>query len=80
MKKIKAEIGAPVAVLLLDILEMLKHNDYEVLRENGFDAEYEDGILESCIEGLIDDFCKPIIEYDRDVEIYLEDDEYETCE
>ena len=39
MKKIKAKIGTPVAVLLLDILEMLKHNDYEVLRENGFDID-----------------------------------------
>lgn len=80
MKKIKAQIGAPEAVLLLDILEMLKHNDYEVLRENGFDIEYEDGILEPCIEGLIDDFCKPIIEYGKDVEINLEDEDNETCE
>ena len=69
----KAEIGEPVAVLLLDILKMLKRNDYEVLRENGFDIEYKDGILEPCIEGLIDDFCKPIIEHGRDVEIILED-------
>jgi hypothetical protein len=69
----KAKIGEPEAVLLLDILEMLKHNDYEVLRENGFDIEYEDGILEPCMEGLIDDFCKPIIEHGGDIEIILED-------
>lgn len=74
MKKIKAEIGAPVLRLLLDILETLRHNDYEVARSIGFDIEYEDGVLQPSIESMINDFCKPLITADRDIEINCEYD------
>lgn len=69
----KVELGICQVNLLSDFLSILKEDDYKILRENGFTMEVEDGFMEIWINDLLDNFCKPLIEYDRDTEIILED-------
>lgn len=69
----KVEVGICQVNLLSDFLNILKENDYKILREHGFETEVEDGFMEMWINDLLDNFCKPLIEYDKDTEIILED-------
>lgn len=68
----KVEVGICQVNLLWDILHIVKHNDYEILREHGFEMEVEEGFVQMWIDDLLDNFCKPLIEYDKDTEIILE--------
>ena len=69
----KVEVGICQVNLLSDFLNILKDKDYQILRDYGFEREVEDGFMEMWINDLLDNFCKPLIEYDKDTEIILED-------
>ena len=69
----KVELGICQVNLLSDFLNILKEDNYKILREHGFKTEVEDGFIDMWINELLDGFCKPLIEYDKDVEIILED-------
>lgn len=71
MKKVK--LGIVDVNLLWDFLHILKDENYQILRDYGFEWEVEEGYMEFWINGLINDFCKPLMEYDKDTEIILED-------
>lgn len=71
MKKI--ELGIPYVYLLSDFLEILKENDYQILREHGYNYEIKEGFMQMWIDDMLDNFCKPLIKYDKDTEIILED-------
>lgn len=68
----KVELGICHVCLLDDILRALKKQDYQLLRDYGFEREVEDGFVQMWIDDLLDNFCKPLIEYDKDTEIILE--------
>lgn len=68
----KVEVGICQVNLLWDFLNILKDKDYQILRNYGFEREVEDGFMEMWIDDLLDNFCKPLIEYDKDTEIILE--------
>lgn len=65
-------VGIPYVGLLMDILRALKDTDYQILRDYGYSNEIEDGFVEMWIDDLINNFCKPLIAYDKDTEIILE--------
>ena len=69
----KVEVGIACVHLLWDLLHILKDKDYQVLRDYGFESEIEEGYMEEWINYWIDEFCEPLIEYDKDTEIILED-------
>jgi hypothetical protein len=69
----KVEVGICYVSLLTDILLALKNKDYQLLRDYGYEREIEDGFVEIWINDLLENFCKPLIEYDKDTEIILED-------
>jgi hypothetical protein len=68
----KVEVGICYVNLLEDFLNILKDKDYQILRDYGFEWEVEEGFMEMWIDDLLDNFCKPLIEYDKDTEIILE--------
>jgi hypothetical protein len=68
----KVEVAICYVNLLEDFLNILKDKDYKILREYGFEWEVENGFMEMWINDLLDNFCKPLIEYDKDAEIILE--------
>lgn len=67
----KVEVSICHINILSDFLEILKKDNYKVLRENGFEFEYQEGFLQDWINDMLENFCKPLIEYDRDTEIIL---------
>ena len=69
----KVDVGIVQVNLLWDILHIVKLNNYQVLREHGFEWEVKQGYMETWINDLLDNLCKPLIEYDKDTEIILED-------
>jgi hypothetical protein len=69
----KLELGICYVSLLTDILLALKNKNYQLLRDYGYEREIEDGFVEVWINDLLENFCKPLIEYDKDTEIILED-------
>lgn len=71
MKKVK--VGICQVSLLTDILFALKNNNYQLLRDYGYQKEIEDGFVQMWIDDLLENFCKPLIAYDKDTEIILED-------
>ena len=68
----KVEVAICYVNLLEDFLNILKDKNYQVLRDYGFEWEVENGFMEMWINDLLDNFCKPLIEYDKDTEIILE--------
>lgn len=68
----KVELGICQVNLLWDILYALKCKDYQILRDYGYASEIEDGTVEMWVNDLLDNFCEPLIEYDKDTEIILE--------
>ena len=70
MKKIP--IGICYVSLLTDILLAVKNKDYQLLRDYGYEQEFEDGFVQMWVDDLLENFCKPLIEHDKDVEIILE--------
>ncbi len=68
----KVEVGICYVSLLTDILLALKNKDYQLLRDYGYQKEIEDGFVEMWVDDLLENFCKPLIEYDKDTEIILE--------
>lgn len=73
-EKVKeVEFGVCQANILSDFLMILKKNDYEVLRKNGYEWEYANGFLQTWVDDLVENFCKPIIEHDEDVKIILKE-------
>ena len=71
MKKI--EVGIVQVSLLTDILMALKDQDYQLLRDYGYANEITDGFVQMWVDDLLENFCKPLLEYDKDTEIILED-------
>ena len=69
----KVELGICHVNLLADFLKMLKKDDCKILKENGYKTEVEEGYAEKWIEDLLNNFCEPLIEYDKDTEIILEE-------
>jgi len=67
----KVEISICYVNMLSDILNIQKRNNYELLRENGYENEYLDGDLQNWIDEILENFCKPLIKYDKDTEIIL---------
>ena len=67
------EVGICHINILSDFLQILKKNDYQTLRENGYEFEFQEGFLQEWIDDLLENFCKPLIEYDKDTEIILND-------
>lgn len=68
----KVEVGICQVNLFEDILHILKDTDYQILRDYGYASEIEDGFMEMWINDLLENFCKPLIAYDKDTEIILE--------
>lgn len=68
----KLELGICYVSLLTDILLALKNKDYQLLRDYGYEREIEDGFVEIWIDDLLENFCKPLIKYDKDTKIILE--------
>ena len=69
----KIDIGIVYISLITDILLALKNKDYQLLRDYGYEQEIKDGFVEMWIDDLLENFCKPLIKHDKDVEIILED-------
>lgn len=69
----KVEVGICQVNLLWDFLHILKDKDYQILRDYGYGMEVEQGFMEMWINDLLDNFCKPLIKYNKDTEIILED-------
>ena len=70
MKKI--DLGICQVSLITDIILALKNKDYQLLRDYGYEQEFEDGFVQMWVDDLLENFCKPLIEHDKDVEIILE--------
>lgn len=68
----KVELGICQVSLLTDILLALKNKDYQLLCDYGYKREIEDGFVQIWIDDLLEDFCKPLLAYDKDTEIILE--------
>lgn len=68
----KVEVGIVQVSLLTDILLALKNKDYQLLCEYGYEQEIKDGFVQMWVDDLLENFCKPLIEYDKDTEIILE--------
>ena len=68
----KVEVGIVQVGLLTDILMALKDQDYQLLRDYGYANEIEGGFVQMWVDDLLNDFCKPLLEYDKDTEIILE--------
>lgn len=69
----KVELGIPYVGLLEDILHALKRQDYQLLCDYGYKPEIEDGFVQMWVDDLLENFCKPLLKYDKDIEIILED-------
>ena len=68
----KVEVGICQVSLLTDILMALKDQDYQLLRDYGYANEIEDDFVQMWVDDLLENFCKPLIAYDKDAEIILE--------
>jgi hypothetical protein len=69
----KVEVGICQVCLLDDILRALKKQDYQLLRDYGYEKEIEKGFVQIWVDDLLENFCRPLIIYDKDTEIILED-------
>lgn len=68
----KVELGICQVSLLTDILLALKKQNYKLLQDYGYVSEIEDGFVEMWVDDLLENFCKPLLKYDKDTEIILE--------
>ena len=68
----KVEVGIVQVSLLTDILMALKDQDYQLLRDYGYANEITGGFVQMWVDDLLENFCKPLLEYDKDTEIILE--------
>lgn len=68
----KVSLGICYVNLLTDILFAVKNKDYQLLRDYGYEQEIEDGFVQVWVDDLLENFCKPLIKHDKDVEIILE--------
>lgn len=68
----KVSLGICYVSLLTDILFAIKNKDYQLLRDYGYEQEIEDGFVQVKVDDLLENFCKPLIKHDKDVEIILE--------
>ena len=69
----KVEVGICQVNLLADLLNIIKYENYQFLCDYGFEYEVESGFMEMWVNDLLDNFCKPLIKYDKDTEVILED-------
>ena len=69
----KVEVGICQVSFLTDILLALKNKDYQLLRDYGYEWEVNNGFVKDWVDDLLEKFCKPLIKYDKDAEIILED-------
>ena len=69
----KVEVGIVQVSLLNDILMALKDQDYQLLRDYGYAHEITGGFVQMWVDDLLEDFCKPLLAYDKDTEIILEE-------
>ena len=67
----KVEISICHINILSDFLNIIKRDNYEILRKNGFEFEYQEGLLQYWIDDMLENICNPLIEYDKDTEIIL---------
>ena len=67
----RVNLGICYVNLLQDFLNILKDKDYHVLRNYGFEHEVENGFMELWVDDLLNNFCKPLIEHNKDVEFIL---------
>ena len=68
----KVQVGICQVNFLQDILKTIKNEDYQLLRDFGYEWEVNNGFVEEWIDDLLENFCKPLIKYDKDTEIILE--------
>ena len=68
----KVQVGICQVNFLQDILQAIKNEDYQLLRDFGYEWEVNNGFVEEWIDDLLENFCKPLIKYDKDTEIVLE--------
>ena len=68
----KVEVGICQVHLLADLLNIAKYENYQFLRDYGFEFEIDNGFMEMWINDLLENFCKPLIKHDKDTEIILE--------
>ena len=68
----KVQVGICQVSFITDILLALKNKDYHLLRDYGYEQEIKDGFVQMWVDDLLENFCKPLIEYDKDTEIVLE--------
>lgn len=69
----KVEVGIVQVSLLTDILMALKDQDYQLLHNYGYANEIKDGFVQMWVDDLLENFCKPLLAYDKDTEIILEE-------
>ena len=67
----KVQLGICQVSFITDILLALKNKDYQLLRDYGYEQEIKDGFVQMWVDDLLENFCKPLIEYDKDTEIIL---------
>lgn len=67
----KVQLGICQVSFLTDILLALKNKDYQLLRDYGYEQEIKDGFVQMWVDDLLENFCKPLIDYDKDTEIIL---------
>ena len=64
----KVEVGIACVPVIMDCLKIVRDNHMD---EYCADKDLQEHLV-WVINDLIDNFCKPLIEYDKDVEIDLE--------
>ena len=46
----------------------IDHDAYQLLRDYGYEQEIEDGFVQMWVDDLLENFCKPLIDYDKDTD------------
>lgn len=69
----KVQVGICQVSFISDILFALKNKNYQLLRDYGYEQEIKDGFVQMWVDDLLENFCKPLLKYDKDTEIILED-------
>ena len=68
----KVQVGICQVSFITDILFALKNKNYQLLRDYGYEQEIKDGFVQMWVDDLLENFCKPLLKYDKDTEIILE--------
>ena len=69
----KVDVGIVQVSLLTDILMALKTQGFQLLQNYGYANEIENGFMQMWVDDLLEKFCKPLLAYDKDTKIILED-------